>query len=365
MLAYFDEPFQSRRTRLRLRSRERIGLFAPRTPRIDQVESRIGAYGRPEALPALLAALALALGVAACGGGEESDEDGGGTTANLIDENPENSGIEITVGSKNFTEQFILGEIYAQGLEAAGYDVKTALNLGSEEIALRRLEDGEVDGYPEYTSTALTSFFDVPSEEVPADPQRAFEESRGDFEKRGLVAYPPTPFSSANAVGLLTETADELGVSTISDLEGQSEDLTLYGSPECRRRVDCLVGLEENYGLSFREFVPVDIARRYEVLDKGDADLSILFTTDAQLFVSDEYVILEDDQEVFPAGNVLFVARRQTVDEAGPDFGATIESVQENLTLEVMQELNARVDVDKETPEDAAKRYLVEFGYVR
>ena len=111
------------------------------------------------------------------------------------------------------------------------------------------------------------------------------------------------------------------------------------------------MGLEEDYGLEFKEFTPVDIGLRYEVLDKGDADLSILFTSDAQLFTDpDKYTILEDDQGVFPAGNSLFVARQETVDEAGPDFGEVIEQVQGNLTLEVMQELNARVDIDKEKP---------------
>jgi osmoprotectant transport system substrate-binding protein len=320
---------------------------------------------RSRALFALLAALVLALGVAACGGGDEDEGDGGDTRANQIEENPDNNGVQVTVGSKNFTEQFILGQIYAQALEAAGYDVKTQLNLGSEQIALRALEDGEVDAYPEYTSTALTSFFKTKPEDVPADAQQAFEDSRADFEERDLTVFPPTPFESANAVGLLTEKADELGVSSISDLEGKSQELTLYGSPECRQRVDCLVGLEDNYGLQFKKFVPVDIGLRYEVLDKGDADLSILFTTDAQLFVSDDYVILEDDRGVLPAGNVLFVARTETVDEAGPDFGDVVESVQENLTLEVMQELNARVDIDKEKPEDAARAYLEEFGYVR
>jgi glycine betaine/choline ABC-type transport system substrate-binding protein len=325
----------------------------------------MGTQTHPRALFALLAALVLAIGVAACGGDDDDDGDGGDTSANLIEKNPDNNGVQVTVGSKNFTEQFILGEIYAQALEAAGYDVQKQLNLGSEVIALRALEDGEIDAYPEYTSTALTSFFKAKPEGVPADAQQAFEDSQAEFEEEGLTAFPPTPFESANAVGLLTETADELGVSSISDLEGESQDLTLYGSPECRQRVDCLVGLEDNYGLQFKKFSPVDIGLRYEVLDKGDADLSILFTTDAQLFVSDNYVILEDDQSLLPAGNVLFVARTETVDEAGPDFGEVVESAQSNLTLEVMQELNARVDIDKEKPEDAARAYLEEFGYVR
>jgi osmoprotectant transport system substrate-binding protein len=319
---------------------------------------------RPRPLFALLAALVLALGVAACGT-DGGDEGGSEIRANLIEEDPNNNGIEITVGSKNFSEQFILAEIYAQALEAAGYNVSTHLNLGPEQIALAALEHAEIDAYPEYTSTALTSFFKFASEDVPADAQQAFKESRDDFERLGLVAYPPTPFSSANRIGLLTETADELGISTISDLEGRSQDLTLYGSPECRQRIDCLIGLERSYGLEFKSFTPVDIDLRYEVLDRGDADLSILFTTDAQLFVSDDYVVLEDDRGVLPPGNVLFVARQQTADEAGPDFADTIERVQENLTLDVMQELNARVDIDGETPKDAARTYLKEFGYIR
>ena len=214
-------------------------------------------------------------------------------------------------------------------------------------------------------STALTSFFKTAPEDVPGDAQEAVEQAQPDFEKLGLVAYSPTPFSSANAVGLLTSTAEDLDVSTISDLEGKSQDLTLAGSPECPQRIDCLAGLEQNYGLEFGKFTPVDIGLRYEVLDKGDADLSILFTTDAQLFVDpDKYTILEDDKGVLPAGNVIFVSDQQVADDAGPDYQATIEHVQEGLTLEVMQELNARVDIDKEQPAEAAQEYLQESGYI-
>jgi glycine betaine/choline ABC-type transport system substrate-binding protein len=319
---------------------------------------------RLRAVFALLAALVLALAVAACG--DDDDDDGGGEESDTaIVANPDNEGVQLTVGSKNFDEQFILGEIYAQALEAAGYDVQTDLNLGSEQIALKALQEGEVSGYPEYTSTALTSFFKFAPEDVPGDPQQAYEDSQEEFEKEGLVAFPPTPFSSANAVGTLTKTAEDLDISTISDLEGVSEDLTLAGSPECRERIDCLKGLEDNYGLSFGKFTPVDIELRYEVLDKGDADLSILFTTDGQLSESEDYMLLEDDQGLLPAGNVLFVTTQEAVDEAGPDYQETIEKVQESLTLEVMQELNARVSLDREKPEDVAADYLREAGYVQ
>jgi osmoprotectant transport system substrate-binding protein len=321
---------------------------------------------RRMAVLALLAALVLALGVAACGDDDDDGDDGGGgEAANLIESNPDNSGVQLTVGSKNFTEQLILGEIYAQGLEAAGYNVSTDLNLGSEQVALQALEAGEISGYPEYTSTALTSFFGLAPEDVPGDPAQATGESQAEFEKRGLVTFAPAPFNSANAVGLLKETADQLGVSTVSDLEGESQDLALFGSPECRQRVDCLVGLEDGYGLKFKSFTPVDIEQRYPVLDSGQADLSILFTTDPQLSTqADKYVILEDDQGIFPAGNPVFVATQAAVDQAGPDFQETVEKVQEGLTLEVMQELNARVDLDREQPAAVATQYLQEEGYV-
>ncbi|MFN8216369.1 MAG: glycine betaine ABC transporter substrate-binding protein [Solirubrobacterales bacterium] len=271
----------------------------------------------------------------------------------------------MKIGSKNFPEQEILGEIYAQALTAAGYNVTSALNLGSETVALQAVKSGQISGYPEYASTALTSFFGLEPEEVPSDANAAWEKANEEFEKEGLVAFEPTPFASANAVGTLKSTAEKYGLETVSDLEGVSEKLSLYGSPECRERIDCLAGLEKLYGLKFKEFKPVDISLRYTVLEKNQADLSILFTTDPQLAAeSDKFVILEDDKHVFPAGNIIFVSKKSTVEEAGPDYEKTILEVQKGLSLEVMQELDARVELEKETPKAAAKAYLESAGYI-
>jgi osmoprotectant transport system substrate-binding protein len=323
---------------------------------------------RWRALLAALAALALTLGIAACGDSDDSTSGGsteGGETAGAIQSNPGNGKVTLTIGSKNFPEQEILGEIYAQALSAAGYKVKSALNLGSETVALKAVKTGQISGYPEYASTALTSFFGLEPEEVPADANEAWEKANAEFEKEGLEAFEPTPFVSANAVGTTKETADKYELETVSDLEGVSEKLSLYGSPECRQRIDCLAGLESLYGLKFKSFTPVDIGLRYTVLEKEQADLSILFTTDPQLAAeSDKYVILEDDKEVFPAGNVIFVTKKSVAEEAGPDFEETILQVQEGLTLKVMQELDARVELEKETPKEAAEAYLKEAGYI-
>lgn len=315
------------------------------------------------AAAALLLALLLSLGVAACGSSNEEstgEEEGAGA----IVSNPENAKVNLTIGSKNFPEQEILGEIYAQALSAAGYTVKSALNLGSETVAHKAVQTGQISGYPEYASTALTSFFGVEPEEVPAEASAAAEKANEEFEKEGLTSFAPTPFASANAVGTLKKTAEERGLKTVSDLEGQSEEMTLAGSPECRQRIDCLAGLEKYYGLKFKSFTPVDIGLRYTVLEKEQTELSILFTTDPQLSAEkDKFVILEDDMHVFPAGNVIFVSKQSTVEEVGPDYEKTIVQVQKGLTLPVMQELDARVELEKQSPAKAAAAYLKEAGY--
>ena len=317
----------------------------------------------------MLAAAVLTVTIAACGGGGDttSTSASGDTdnSDNLIASNPDNAKTTITVGSKNFTEEYILGEIYAQGLEAAGYNVKTKLNLGSETIAKKAIEDGQISGYPEYTSTALGSFFNVPADQIPSNAEEAYAKAKADLAKDGLVAYPPTPFADSNAVGTLTSTAEKNNLTDVSDLKGVSQDMVLAGSPECRERIDCLVGLEKNYGLQFKKFTPVDIGLRYTVLDKGDADLSIVFTSDAQLANTDKYTVLEDDKGVIPSGNVIFIASKKVADDAGPDFGDTIEQVQGNLTLPVIRELNSRVDIDKEKPATVAHDYLQQSGYIK
>jgi osmoprotectant transport system substrate-binding protein len=318
---------------------------------------------RARASIAVLLALFLSIGVAACGSSDDESTESGGEGGAIVS-NPKNGKVTLTIGSKNFPEQEILGEIYAQALKAAGYKVKSALNLGSETVAHKAVTSGQISGYPEYASTALTSFFGLEPEEVPAGAEEAYEKAKAEFEKEGLTAFPPTPFASANAVGTLKKTAEKEGLKTISDLQGKSEQLSLDGSPECRQRIDCLAGLEKYYGLKFKSFTPVDIGLRYKVLETGQADLSILFTTDAQLSAEkDKFVILEDDKHVFPAGNVIFVSKESTVEKAGPDYENTIVAVQKGLTLPVMQELDARVELEKQSPAKAAASYLKEAGY--
>jgi osmoprotectant transport system substrate-binding protein len=317
--------------------------------------------------PLMLLLVLASLAVAACG--DDDDDDGGGSNDQgggqpaAIQRDDSLSSVRLTIGSKNFTEQKVLGEIYAQALAAGGYDTSTQLNLGDENTALAALEGGEIDAYPEYTGTALLSFFGVQADELPDDPDQAYQQAEQGFAEKNLTALPPTPFTNSNEVAVTKQTANELGLQNISDLKGNAGDLTMYGSPECRQRLDCLLGLQEVYGIDFQRFVPVDVALRHEVLTKGQADVSIVFTTDPQIR-REGFVLLEDDMGIFPPYNSTLVVRDEVLKEAGGKFSEVVGLVNRGLTDRVMQELNARVDLDKETPRQVATEYLQETGLI-
>jgi osmoprotectant transport system substrate-binding protein len=324
-----------------------------------------------QALLAALAAAATALVLAACG---SSNDSGGGSSqpttstataqAAAIKSNPANAKITLTVGSKNFTEQKVLGEVYAQAFQAAGYKVKKALNLGDEQTALKALKGGQISGYPEYTGTILLSFLNTPAGKLPSDEQQAYQLAKAGMAKQQITAFPPTPFTSSNEVGTTKATADRLGLMKISDLASKAKSLTLYGSPECRTRRDCLLGLQQVYGLKFKKFVPINLDQRHEVLKSGQADLSIVFTTDPQI-KRDNEVLLHDDKGMFPPYNSTLVMKQATAQKVGPDFAKVVDQLQKPLTDAAMQELDARVDIDKKDPSEVAKEYLSETGLVK
>jgi osmoprotectant transport system substrate-binding protein len=317
---------------------------------------------------ALLTLLLLVpLAVSACGG----DDDNGGSSpapstaaSGAIKKDSKNASVTLTIGSKNFTEQKVLGEIYAQALAAAGYKIKKDLNLGDEQTALKALKGGQISAYPEYTGTILTSFFSKKAEDLPKDNQKAYDQAKFSLATEGITALPPTPFVSSNEVAVTKATADKYHLKKISDLSKVASKLTLYGSPECRQRLDCLLGLQQVYGLKFKKFVPVDIALRHQVLKSGQADVSIVFTTDPQIAREHE-VLLEDDKGMFPPYNSTLLLKDATVKKAGPDLEKVVEQVNKGLTDEAMQELNARVDLDKKTPDVVAGEYLSESGLVK
>jgi glycine betaine/choline ABC-type transport system substrate-binding protein len=318
-------------------------------------------------LPRVAVLVVLALAVTGCGGSGDSN---GSTPApredaaagKQIRRNPANASSTLTIASKNFTEEFILAEIYAQALEAGGYKIRKRLDLGSERVAFRAVKTGRVDAYPEYTGTALTTFFGIPAGAIPKDEQQAYDQARSNFAKAGLTALPPTPFTDSNAVGMTQARAQELGIQTISDLKGKASQLTLSGSKECRTRMDCKLGLEQIYGLKFKRYLVTDLADRHSVLTRGKADVSIVFSTDGQIS-ADDLLVLEDDRKLFPPYNVSLIVNDKAANAAGADLPRIVAQVQQDLSTKVMQELNSRVDLDREKPAAVARAYLEQFGY--
>jgi glycine betaine/choline ABC-type transport system substrate-binding protein len=321
------------------------------------------------AMVAIVVAL-VALGAAGCGG-DDGGERGGSTETSAaapppsgreIERDPANEGKRLTVGSKNFTEQYVLGEIYSQALAAAGFDVRKQLDLGAERVAFRALRRGQIDAYPEYTGTALTAFYDVRTQDVPRDKDEAFDRLAAMLEDDGIVALPQTPFQNTFVVTSTKETAERLGdPKTISDLAekaGRSSSISAF--PECKVRGDCFRGLQTTYGWSPR-FVSSE--GKFEDLDQGQADFTFGFGTDGELAL-DKYVSYEDDRSLFPPYHVTFMVRRAAAARLGDSGRAVIQAIQRPLTEQVMQRLNSRVTLEGREPEEVARDYLVEQGFV-
>jgi glycine betaine/choline ABC-type transport system substrate-binding protein len=323
------------------------------------------------AVLALLAVLALALGAAACGDDDEGGSGGSGDSAStqgesggqLIERNAANASKTFTVGSKNFAEQYILGEIYAQALEAAGFKVRKQLDLGSEQVAFKALKDGRIDAYPEYTGTALTSFYRVKTDDIPRDKNEAFDQLKTELEGDSITALPQTPFQNTFVVTSTKETAEELGnPKTISELaEKAGSSKSISGFPECRQRTDCLVGLKNTYDWSPKF---VSSQGKFEDLDQGQADFTFGFGTDGELSL-DKYATYEDDKQLFPPYYITFMVRQAGVEKLGAEGQEIVERVQQPLTERVMQELNSRVTIDKQEPERVARDYLREAGFTQ
>ena len=273
----------------------------------------------------------------------------------------DNSDITITVGSKNFTEQLILGEMYAQILEDRGFNVERSLNLGGTLVAHEALVAGEIDLYPEYTGTGLLVILEM---ETMSDPDEVFDIVSTEYmEQFDLVWLDQTPMNNSNALAVTREWSEENGVTTISELAEVSADLTLAAVPDFPEREDGQLGLERVYGLEFGEILIFDPGLKYQAFLDGEADVVLAFGTDGQVAGYD-LVILEDDQGLWPPYHVAPVVRQQTLDEA-PEVAEALNELAPLLTSEVMAELNWQVDGDEAMePADVAQAFLEENGLI-
>ena len=283
----------------------------------------------------------LAALLAGCGG------DDGGSSSEAKDS-------PIRIGSKNFTEAIILGELYKQALEAKDYTVELKSSVGSTEIIDKALTSGQIDFYPEYTGTMLTVVF--ADEETTDSADETYERAKELQEERGYTLFAMTPFSDSDALAVTKETAEAKSLTEIGDLAGIGR-FKLGGQPEFETRLQGLVGVKKNYGVSDVDFVPFAGISPYEALDQGAVDVAAIFSTDPPL-ASGKYVVLEDPEANFGFQNVAPVVKQELADTLGDEFRETVDAVSEKLTDEAIIAMNSAVAIDKRPAAEVAKEFL-------
>jgi len=264
----------------------------------------------------------------------------------------------VTLGDKNFTEQYILGALYQQALQAKGYKVTLKSNIGSSELTYKALQSGQIEGYPEYTGTLLTAIANATT--LPTSAQAAYQEAKAYLETHGYTMTDPTPFYDSDALAATKAYATAHHLSTIADLMPLGKSVKLGGLPEFQTRAQALVGRKKAYGIN-PTFVPLASGLFYNALDSGQVNVSDVFTTDPQL-ASAKYVVLTDPKHVFGFQNVALIIKKSVLDAEGPAFADTVNKVSSLLTTKAIIAMNAAVALNKEAPATVAHQFLAANG---
>ena len=270
----------------------------------------------------------------------------------------------IKIGSKDFTEEFIVAEMYAQLLENKGFTVERKLNLGGTPIAQTAITSGDIDLYPEYTSTALLTVLKLKQIQ---DPQTIFSTVKSEYEKQYQLTWlNPSPFNDTQALAMTQATADKYGIKTYSDLAQKASELVLGGPAEFFGREDGLKGLQQAYGgFQFKDTKQLGTGSlRYQALLDGQIDVVVAFGTDGQI-KGDNLALLKDDKGFYPVYNIAPVVRMDTLQKY-PQIADILNQLAPLLTDQVMSGLNWQVDgPDKKEPAAVAKEFLQSSGLLK
>lgn len=302
------------------------------------------------------AASAVASAAASAGGSTAASTAASGSAAG--------TGTTIKIGSKNFTEQFVLAEMYAQLLEANGFQVERNPGLASETVAHQALLNGEIDMYPEYTSTALLTILKLPQQ---TDREAIYNTVKDEYNKQfELTWLDAAPFENNQALAMTKAKSDELGIKTYSDLAGKANQVVLGGPAEFFEREDGVKGLQNAYGgFEFKDTKQLDPGLRYQALQDGQIDVVVAFGTDGQIGGYD-LQLLEDDKKFYPPYQVAPVIRNQLL-EANPQIAEILNQLAPKLDNTTMSNLNWSIDQPNSTeePETVAKQFLTEQGLLK
>jgi osmoprotectant transport system substrate-binding protein len=302
-----------------------------------------------------LPVLVLTLAAAACGG----DDGGSAATTTEAAALPGEGKPGLVLGTKDFPEEFILGELYTQALKAKGYKVTLKKNIGSTEIIDTALTSGKIDGYPEYlgVTVAVVAGVNKPA----ASAEDTYNQAKAFYEGRGQTVSEQTPFFDVDAIGTNKSFADKNGLKTVADLK-KLKSFTVGARPEFRNRQQGLKGMRDVYGLKNAKFVQLAQGITYQALDDGSVDTINVFSTDAQL-ASGKYVVLEDPKGVFGYQNVALVIDQDKLAAlGGDDFMSIINKVNSLLTNDAIIAMNKAVVLDKQPEADVAREFLAANG---
>jgi osmoprotectant transport system substrate-binding protein len=296
--------------------------------------------------------VALLIGLAACGGG------GGGkkTTTTTAAAGPKPT---VVLGTKNFTEEYILGQLYGQALQAKGFKVVYKGSFGSSELADTAIRSGKMNFYPEYTGIVVLDL--AKSKTFPATAAATYQAAKQYEQKHGLTLLNQTPFVDSDTFTMLTSTAHKLGVTKISDLK-KVKSFSYAAFPECKTRITCLLGLKNVYGLNQVQFKPLGSISVYTLLDKGQVTGGDGFTTDPQQN-SSKYTALVDDKHIFGFQTVApVVSPKLLKGSAGTELESVVNKVSGLLTIKAMRAMDKAAYVQKATPKQIADGFLKANG---
>ena len=272
---------------------------------------------------------------------------------------------DVTVGSKEFTEQRLLGQMMILLLEDAGWTVDDKTGLGGTMICRQALLEGDIDVYMEYTGTAL--LVHLGHEEPITDPELCYQTVRDeDLAQNGIVWLERSLFNNTYTIMMRRAHAEDLDIESISDLAAYVNDnpgeLTFASGAEFQERPDGLPGVEATYGFEFQNVIQMDVGLTYMALYGGDVDVAMGFATDGRIAGYD-LVNLEDDLHFFPVYNVAPTLQQSFVDEH-PEVVGILDAVAPLLDTETMQRLNNEVDTEHRDVDEVAREYLLQHGLI-
>ncbi len=301
-------------------------------------------------------AVVTAATLAACSssGGSSAGSSGGSSATKSSASLPGKGKPTFVMGDKNFAEEYLLGDLYQQALQAKGYTVTLKPNLGSSEIADAALQSGKIDGLPEYTGVIYTELAKLGDQPKTAAITLAGATSYE--KKRGVSVLAPTPFQDKDGVAVTKAYATQHQLKTIADLS-KVGSFTYGGPPENRTRFQGVVGLKQAYGLNKIQFEPLTIGAQYAALDDNKVNSIAVFTTDGQL-ASGKYAVLTDTKAIFGFQQVVPIIKTSKLQQMGPAFTQTLNKVDSLLTTPAIIALNKAVQIQKQDPAKVAKAFL-------